>query len=400
MDLYEVIHIPSGKKYIGITYKTGKTYLDRFSEHMIHKGSLQISNMIHSGSDISEFTTNLIYSTDKLYELFILETMYIIENKTLGISLNMNYGGGFIGKKYFSNSEYKDRGYDVNIYSEVYIPTIIQSNIDGLLNINYNTLDMLGRMNIKRVLSVSFFIDNLFQYVNDKIIYYDFYKIVKKYARAIYFAFKGLSDDIRKMYLITFIQNESMFTVYFNILLLSTIQEQSRVAVNNLFFKAFFLSKHANLEPYFRNKYGSKINSPIETDGWKDGRENYSIRMKTKSFTIAEIEKFKSNSKNVQAHWDNQTISYKLNRTLPGLTTMNDKIHTCIHCNKDMLTLGNLNRHHNSNCKYKGMTIEEITISKLKPPKQIHICDFCGKELTNKGHMTFHQRKCKGVNLA
>lgn len=58
-----------------------------------------------------------------------------------------------------------------------------------------------------------------------------------------------------------------------------------------------------------------------------------------------------SNSEGVKNHWSNQSEEYIKDRTSKGLSVRNAKVHTCNHCGKQNLTLGNLNRWHLNNCK-------------------------------------------------
>lgn len=361
MDLYEVIHIPSNMKYVGITYRNGKTYLDRFNEHLTHKGSLKISSMLYNGSLVSDFKVNLIYTTSLLSELFVLENAYITENKSLGISLNQNGGGGFIGKPYFLNSVYKEYGYDVNIYLEKHTNTKIQDFISTVLNMPQSLpLTMNSRKILKRTLSYSFYINELYTIYNENISYIDFYNKLNYNSKKIYSIFNKYGLDICKLCIAAYLESPSFQTI---ITVIRNIkQERNNLAKNRneLFFNYYFLSKHANLIDEYRLFYGGMINSPADTEGWKDGRIRYINRIKDKSFTTKEVKKFANNSKNVQLFWDKQTSEYRHNRTSRGLAVMNNKIFICPHCNRSGLTKGNYIRHHNNNCKYKGMTITHV----------------------------------------
>jgi hypothetical protein len=52
--------LPSGREYFGSTWAKDKTYIDRFHEHMQHKGGKYISQLINEGSMVSDFVTELI----------------------------------------------------------------------------------------------------------------------------------------------------------------------------------------------------------------------------------------------------------------------------------------------------------------------------------------------------
>lgn len=361
MDLYEVIHIPSNMKYVGITYRCGKTYLDRFNEHMTHKGSLTISSMLYNGALTSDFKVNLIYTTSLLSELFVLENAYIAENKSLGISLNQNGGGGFIGKPYFLNSVYKEFGYDVNIYLEKHTNTKMQDFISTLLNMPLRPLlTMNDRKILKRTLSYSFYINELYNICNENISYVNFYNKLNYNSKRIYNIFTKYGIDDCKLCITAYLKSplfQTIITVIQNIK-----KERINLAKkrNDLFFNYYFLSKHANLIDEYRLFYGGKINSPADTNGWKDGRIQYNNRMKSKSFTTEEVERFANNSKNVQLFWDKQTRNYRQERTSKGLAVMNDKIFICPHCNRGGLNKGNYIRHHNDNCKYNVIRVTSL----------------------------------------
>lgn len=349
MDLYEIIHVPTNLKYIGITYKHGKTYKERFVEHLNHNGSLAISNMIDSGISPDEFTVNLIEQTEYIDSLFFSEIYYINKNKKDNCSLNLNSGGGFIGKKYFLNSMYKDIQYDVNIFYDNYSPVGIQKHIDSSLNISNDFKNVKMREDIRIVLLMAVKILDIYEYVKSIISYQNFYSIVKNDIEFIYNKFKSETDLSKTIFLTTFIETKSIDMANLEII-------SYRKNINNLFFEYFFLSKHANMLSYFRNEYKSKINSAIDTENWMKGRNQFKERLESTGLTDNEKIQKSQISDKIKTHWATKDKDYIDTRTTNSLSVMNSKIHKCIHCGKDELTLGNLKRHHNDNCKlkYKG----------------------------------------------
>lgn len=92
----------------------------------------------------------------------------------------------------------------------------------------------------------------------------------------------------------------------------------------------------------------SKMMSKIKQNYWDTpgNKDKWSNELKQKW----DNDEF-SNSKGVKDHWSKQTNEYIKKRTSIGLNVRNAKVHSCIHCGKDNLTLGNLNRWHQDNCK-------------------------------------------------
>lgn len=346
MDLYEITHMPTNMKYIGITYKHGKTYKERFTEHLNHNGSMTISNMIHSGISPNDFTINLIEQTDSIDSLFFSEIYYINKNKKDNCSLNLNSGGGFIGKKYFLNSIYKNKQYDVNIFYDNYIPVGIQKRIDIDLNISNFSVNPVIRENIRTVLLMAVKILDMYDYINLQISYLDFYNIIKNDIDFIYTKLKSETKVAKIVFLKAFIKTKNTKLAHYEL-------REYRKIVNNAFFEYFFLSKHANMIDYFRNEYNWKVNSAIDTENWTKGRKKFKERLATDGLTNNEKIQKSQISDKIQAHWATQNKEYIDTRTNNSLSVMNSKIHKCIHCGRDGLTLGNLKRHHNDNCKLK-----------------------------------------------
>lgn len=352
MDVYEITHLPTNKKYVGATYKKNKTYLDRFDEHLNGLGSVMIANMLANGENTSNFIITLLYRIDNIHELFELERKHILQYKAIDMSLNINTGGGPIIHSCYKNSIYDEYGYDENIFVKKYKPSHIQVFIDNINGINTQPLEYNVKLQIKQTLSKSYIISELYTNIN-YISYKEFYNIfsndilllnevnyrITKYPNCRYDIISSYIHDksIQKISTIISSNNKKL--------------KQENKEKSNLFFNYFFLSKHANIFNYFKDEYKFKINSPTDTDGWKDGRQKFNERMANREFTEKEYEKFVHTANLVKTHWDNQTDTYITNRTTPGLNIMNEKNHICIHCGKSGLTLGNLKRHHNDNCK-------------------------------------------------
>jgi rubrerythrin len=121
---------------------------------------------------------------------------------------------------------------------------------------------------------------------------------------------------------------------------------------NNKFFEHFFLSNHANILLQFKEQYGGKINSPAETLGWKIGRENFKQRTSHGIKTQLEINSNENRSINIKKDWESRNEKYIIERTETGLSLMNNIKYTCNICGKPNLTIGNLNRWHNTRCKF------------------------------------------------
>jgi len=396
MDLYEITHIPTNMKYVGITYKENKTYLDRFYEHINGDGSVEIMRLMETGSTIDDFSINLICNVNTIDALYGLENMFISQYKKQGISLNRNYGGGFIGKPYFLKSSFKDKQYDVNIFYKKIIPTKLQNKINH--NFSVYDLSYTDRCDIKRTLFNAILIDHMFSLIKN--ISYDvFYNIIKNDIREIYnyFSYRDTTDDIKSIFLLDYINTKSI-----NMSLIKIKNKRIRYKYrknSDDFFYYFFSSKHANLKDKIIEMYGNDINKVSDSRGWQMGRINYSNRMARKDYTNREVDSYTNRAYKTKLYWDsltNETRDIREMGCISGLSIMNTKSHSCKYCGMDNLTIGNLRRHHDENCKYKNMDVNEII--QHKPSKKYYLCDNCGTEYYNKGHIINHQRKCKGTS--
>lgn len=68
-ELYEIIYIPTGQKYIGITYGENHSYLKRFEKHMKGRGGVHIKNLLNNGANKKDFKINLL-ETGLLKDLY------------------------------------------------------------------------------------------------------------------------------------------------------------------------------------------------------------------------------------------------------------------------------------------------------------------------------------------
>lgn len=82
-QLYRITNIKNNKQYYGLVEKNGKTFLDRFDEHMKGEGGVWIKRDLESGqSIIDDFKTELICE-DNIETIRQLEIDHIRENDTL-----------------------------------------------------------------------------------------------------------------------------------------------------------------------------------------------------------------------------------------------------------------------------------------------------------------------------
>jgi len=59
-ELYCIIYIPTGQKYIGITWGKNFSFKKRFKKHLNGKGSCAIKRLLESGAKKEDFTISLI----------------------------------------------------------------------------------------------------------------------------------------------------------------------------------------------------------------------------------------------------------------------------------------------------------------------------------------------------
>lgn len=115
MDLYEITHIPTNMKYVGITYKENKTYLDRFYEHINGDGSVEIMRLMETGSTIDDFSINLICNVNTIDALYGLENMFISHYKNMDVNEIIQHKPY---KKYYlcdnCGTEYYNKGHIIN----------------------------------------------------------------------------------------------------------------------------------------------------------------------------------------------------------------------------------------------------------------------------------------------
>lgn len=66
-QLYKITHIPTEQFYYGSCWAEGKTYLDRFQEHLSGRGGVYIKKLIEDGAPKDDFKTELlgIYPLDE-----------------------------------------------------------------------------------------------------------------------------------------------------------------------------------------------------------------------------------------------------------------------------------------------------------------------------------------------
>lgn len=363
VQLYKITHHPTNSEYYGIVYKRGKTYIDRYEEHMAGIGSKMISMMLDDGARRDEFDITLLEESLDLVHIQRMEVASIKLAKERGIPcLNMNGGGGFVGKKFFYNSEYAKRGWDVNIYDVRYNPTNTQIAIERRTTNLHNSRFYVGRKNSNK----------FSQYIKLAFDCKDFFILsgldvvrvgrtlnrcgISRKMFASIINMRGV-DPIRFYEYIT--SCSSKYVSRINHIYYKYISGQAHPVYekhsieDNRFMESMFYNRHANLKPYFIETYGNKINSPEMNDEWLASRERFKSRISSGKYTEAEINKKSRQSDIIKETWSNVPYADKINRTSGGLGVMNDKSHICVKCGKSGLTLGNLNRWHNDKCRMK-----------------------------------------------
>lgn len=359
--LYKITYIPLNSFYYGIVVKQGKSIEDRFSEHMTGKGSLEISKLIESGATESDFIIELLEELPLIDQIHSAEVEAIQSAKIRGEKLlNANGGGGFVGKKFFYNSSYYLRGWDVNVYHSKKKNTDIQN----IIELSCTNIQSYKKIHIKRKNSCKFV-----QYIEFLLRYSDIlYKIGKHYKWTKIFKilskFTGYTiekcfssyDDSEKLfkYLDNITGDKDIFK--FNHACEQYYVNSQHVIstgrnTEDLFFAHFFESNHANIFHQFKEMYGTKINSPSDTLGWELGRENFRDRIAAGIKTDKEIIAIKERSDIITNAWSQLSEDEVKLRTKSGLASMNSNLYICEKCKKPNLTKGNLVRWHNEKCK-------------------------------------------------
>ena len=359
--LYKITQISTGAIYYGIVIKKNKTIQDRFIEHLNGDGSVRIFDLICNGCPTSDFGLELIEEYQFVDDVSKAECLHIRECKANPnlISLNANSGGGFIGKKFFCDSTLYERGWDVNLLGNTK-NTILQDIIEKGCSVSH----LYRRIRVKRRNSTKFsaYLKFLFDFVSEiynlqkKYKLLRIYKIFKKFrSNDLKTWFGAYNDDFRLYEYLSQLTQKEIYTFSYacgQFFLDSRHPIQHNMhEINDVFFDHFYLSRHANLLPEFREQYGTKINSPSDTDGWREGRSNFKARVskgiKTDKEALGNLDRKTS----IKLDWDTRDATYRANRTANGVNAITEAIYTCSVCNKPNLSKGNLNRWHNDRCK-------------------------------------------------
>lgn len=108
-----------------------------------------------------------------------------------------------------------------------------------------------------------------------------------------------------------------------------------------------------NIAPGGNGYDGMQHANPTSHPNWKRGRENYTNRIRDCGLTEKELQQKVALKILISDHWQKQDTEYIKNRTSPGMAVRNAKMHSCKYCGKGDLTLGNLKRWHDEQCKHR-----------------------------------------------
>lgn len=359
MEVYTITFKPTGQVYAGVTYSTGKTSKDRLVEHFSGKGSLSIKDLFALGAVEDDFELNIVAHVSNLSELYALETSIIKEYRNKGMSLNQNGGGGFICRKYFLNSEYGKRGYDVNIWNEEQQETPLLNRIHTLVGLdkrrNYFSIGekniLGGELSFACEFSEFFYEINVPEYT-------PLYEVLVKEHGFTVQKIKKFTQTVDKKKAYEYLANLTHEEAH--------LLDKSVVSVNGglvrdytmsggkLFFESFFGCKHACIS----SMDVTGLPKNVLSDGWAKGRQTHRARLSSGQFTDSEKEFYNTQSERVAKMWGSVPLEDRKSRTSKGMGVRNSKIHTCQHCGKTDLTLGNLGRWHNDNCKFRKNKVD------------------------------------------
>lgn len=288
-QLYRITNIKNSKHYYGIVYSPGKTYIDRFKDHMSGKGSRWIFRDLESKKyQISDFITVLIKEFDNLEDLRQAEIDHIKKNNTLWPNgYNGNAGNMIIAR-----------------------PDAIQRGIEKRIQkIKTGELCLRGIGTGKAI------------FINDK---GERVKISINHPKVISGEWKHQNykgGDIKQ-------QNEK-----------DRITKE-RIQNNG------FTDKQVKANNYNASRL---INEVVGGEKWLLGREKYRSRMKAKEYTDKEIETYNNRTEIITNQWKTIDREKRLERTSKGLSNMNSKL-KCSVCGT-ITNKGNIARWHNGNCK-------------------------------------------------
>jgi hypothetical protein len=385
--LYKIKH--NSGSYYGIVVKEGKTYKDRFQEHLNGVGSIEIKRLIDEGCDTSEFTIELIDVYEFVEDAFHFEKFYIKNAKKIGETLlNKNSGGGFNDiLSPLETRRIKCDGWCRSLHStKPQFFTDIQKRIHSICNVikpdkpnrmkrNIEAYSFWYRNKcfIKSCMELSSYeITNFVE--NFNLTYSDIDKFINEYSKEEFISIVRIfnsGDAITTSIINSFINKNTIYlNNYGNIYLFDSLFRSKHADIKQEFKKQYgasmfqdppkcydsftdsmFISKHANLKSWYQNEYNSKFNSPADLETWRKGRESYRSRIAENRFTKSELDSVLNRSKIIKESWSILSEDQITNRTRNGLIVRNSKEHICKKCGKIGLTLGNLKRWHNDRCK-------------------------------------------------
>lgn len=290
-QLYKITNTKNKKIYYGLVESPGKTFLDRFGEHMKGEGGVWIKKDLEVGlAVVDDFKTELICEGDS-ETIEKLETQYIRENNTL-------YPNGYNGNcgRYIINTD------EVRIKRQ----KTRQENISS------------GKTDTKVFGSKG---QGIYRYSNGDIrsLPMDHPDILSGKVKHINYRGGDIKEQERK-------------------------EEQERQREKNGGYTDKQIASFETASERVR-KY------TITHENWKNGRSKFSERMERKEFTEKEIKNYETYSDRTTNFWTEQTEEYKVERTKNGLDNMNSKV-TCEYCGMET-NKGNHSRWHGDNCKMK-----------------------------------------------
>jgi hypothetical protein len=93
-QLYQITYLPTNQLYYGSTWKKGKTYLERFQEHLSNRGSKYINELLTNGASPEDFTIKLLLIGPVDYVCEI--EMVLAKTNLYPVGLNGNAGKNIV----------------------------------------------------------------------------------------------------------------------------------------------------------------------------------------------------------------------------------------------------------------------------------------------------------------
>lgn len=292
-QIYKITNTQNNRLYIGIVVKSGKTYLDRFAEHMSGLGGVWIWKDIQEGkSQPSDFVIEIIEQGNESVDYYRQMEIYYIE------VFNSLYPQGYNGNKgnYIVQTPETIAKSVATRNAAIVAGTFIPRGLPGYANYRYPNGEV-KKLSTKH----PDVINNVVKHVN-------------------YNPNGKTQTSIRQ-------------------------KSEQRLKNNGLTDAEVAVLPH-------RKGFGQRMRKDLNF--W-NGRKKMSERHARKDFTLAELEQYAMRSVRVKEAWSRIDKESRLQRTLSGLTVMN-ALYVCEHCGIET-NKGNYARWHGKNCKHQKYNV-------------------------------------------